>query len=89
MDTWGHREVGQWPAAVQLDAFTDSFRQNDIPGTMLAAGLDDETLQEIGVKLSIHRRGILVAYKKLIDSQSSMQQPYVLAVCVSVLVCVC
>lgn len=39
-----------------LTRYTSNFAANDIDGLCLREGLDDETLQQIGVSLPVHRR---------------------------------
>jgi hypothetical protein len=54
--TWTSAQVGAWLETVEFGKYAPAFVANAVDGLSLAQGLDDETLDFLGVKLPIHRR---------------------------------
>ncbi len=67
--TWSVKDVGQWLRMMDMASLSSLFESNDIDGTCLADGLDEQTLEIIGVRLPAHRRKLQSAVAKLFAAQ--------------------
>ena len=65
-------EVKQWLYDIKLDRYLNNFISNGFENmTFIADTIDDEVLQQIGIKLLAHRKVILVNIKKLNSAKNS------------------
>ncbi len=68
--TWTVADVGKWLVSINMSNHCAAFATNEIDGSCLKL-MDDETLAEIGVSLSIHRKNLLERIKQLFAPQGS------------------
>lgn len=69
VNQWTNSNVLEWLIAVNLYSFLEIFKANKIKGYDLQY-LDDEKLQNIGIKDSFHRAAILSCIKELLSGDS-------------------
>ena len=62
---WKDAEIKQWLEWLNLGKYADGFQENSIDGACLKEGLDDETLDAIGITLKIHRKKLQTACSDL------------------------
>jgi hypothetical protein len=72
---WTVADVGKWLVSIEKSKFCAAFKDNEIDGSCLKL-MDDETLAEIGVSLSIHRKNLLARIKQLFAPQGSFRHTH-------------
>jgi len=66
-------QFAKWlEADVQLPQFLPNFIENQLANVCFLYQLDEETLQEIGIALKVHRKHILVEVRKFTELQKKV-----------------
>jgi hypothetical protein len=68
--TWTVADVGKWLVSINMGKYTKSFEDAPINGQCLH-DMDDETLRDLGVTLSVHRTTMLRLIRELFAPQGS------------------
>jgi hypothetical protein len=64
-------EVCSWLGSLNLGKYAPNFKENAIDGSCLKVGLDDQTLDAIGVQLPVHRKKLQSACSDLFGAATA------------------
>ncbi len=67
--------MAQWLNFLNLAKYVGNFKENAIDGACLKMGLDDETLDALGVTLPIHRKKLQTCCAELFGGSQPVSKP--------------
>ncbi len=62
---WTVSDVCAWLKSIEMSKYVPAFEENSIDGACLAEGLDDDSMDMLGILLPLHRKKLRSASKLL------------------------